>query len=155
MARRKVMVYEEGSCFVLPLGNGGFARGIVARMNGKGRIFGYFYGPRLASTEDANFDGIIPDYAILLADFGDLGLLNGSWRVYGQLPNWNRALWPMPPLIRVDESENRAWLSWYDDKTFVCTMEAEVEPQLASQYPEDATWGYRAVEIDLSRRIAS
>ena len=42
--------YSEGSVFLVPLRNGGYARGVVARATGEGKgLFGYFFGPRLAS----------------------------------------------------------------------------------------------------------
>jgi hypothetical protein len=33
---------------------------------------------------------------ILVEQFGDLGLLDGTWPVLGQLPGWRREAWPMP-----------------------------------------------------------
>ncbi len=118
MGRKRKLNYEEGSVFVFPLREGGFARGVVARMNGKGRVFGYFFGPKLASMGDATMDGLEPEKAIWLRDFGDPGFLKDEWKVLGKLPNWQREEWPMPPLSRIDERENRAWLAYYDDKTF-------------------------------------
>lgn len=155
MGRRRKLNYDEGTCFVFPLGNGGFARGVVARMNGKGSVFGYFFGPRLASLSDANMDGLEPKKAIWLTRFGDLGFLENAWTVLGKLPHWNREEWPMPPLIRVDELENRAWLAFYDDKTFSCLRDNEVDPSLAKLHPEDGSSGYVAVEVWMSKLLSN
>lgn len=153
MSKKKVN-YAEGDCFAVPLRDSGFARGVVARMNGKGAIFGYFFGPRMAlACEGEDFSTLVPDNAILLRDFGDLGLLNGKWTILGKMPEWNRDEWPMPPLIRVDETEGRAWLSHYDDSSFECLMEEEVDPSLVSSYPQDGTSGYGAVEIRLTKLL--
>jgi len=41
-------IYDEGSVFLIPLRDGGFARGVVARIAPKRKVLlGYFFGPRL------------------------------------------------------------------------------------------------------------
>jgi hypothetical protein len=59
----------------------------------------------------------------------------------------------MPPLIRVDENENRAWLSWYGERTFRCLREEEVDPKLVDQFPYDRLMGYVAAEIRLNKML--
>jgi len=150
MAKKKVP-YKEGDVFMFPLRKGGFARGVVARMDGKGGIFGYFYGPKFNSIEDAKqVKDISPNNTIERRMFGDLGLLNGEWSVIGQIENWNRIDWPMPPLIRIDEHCGKAWLSEYDEKTFNCISEKQVDPGLKNKYPEDSLSGYGAIEIRIA-----
>ena len=151
---KKRLNYQEGSCFLLPLRGGGFARGVVARMNGKGAVFGYFFGPKILDVAVADFEGLDPQSAVWRCDFGDLGLIRGEWIVFGKIPVWRREEWPMPPFIRVDEAANRAWLSFYDEKTFAFIREIEVDPSLVMQYPEDGTNGYGAVEIYLSKLLS-
>lgn len=38
--------YREGSRFAVPLRQGGYAVGLVARVNPRGVLLGYFFGPR-------------------------------------------------------------------------------------------------------------
>ena len=38
--------YEEGDWFAVPLQNGGYSLGLVARADGEGGVLGYFFGPR-------------------------------------------------------------------------------------------------------------
>jgi hypothetical protein len=38
--------YREGDWFAVPLRNGGFAVGLVARANPKAALLGYFFGPK-------------------------------------------------------------------------------------------------------------
>ncbi len=154
MGKRRKLNYEEGSVIVFPLKKGGFARGVVARMDGKGGIFGYFFGPKLASIDDASMDGLQPKNAIWLTEFGDLGLLENAWTVIGKLPNWNREEWPMPPLIRLDEVQHRATLVFYDDRTFDRIREYEVDFSLAKSYPREGSSGYVAVEIWMSKLLS-
>lgn len=153
MKPRRKISYDEGSCFVFPLEGGGFARGVVARMNGKGAVFGYFFGPRLTAIEEANLDGLDPNKAILRGDFGDLGLLKGEWKIYGRVSNWNRSEWPIPPLIRVDDIAKRAWLRYIDDVSFSSIREEEVDPVLVDRYPYDRVMGYVAVEIRMAKLL--
>lgn len=152
MAKRK-LPYNEGSCFVLPLRDVGCARGVVARMDGKGGIFGYFFGPRLSSIETARIDDLKPADAILLGQVGDLGLLKGEWTVIGQIRPWNRHEWPLPPLIRYDEKARRAWLCHYDEDTLSRTHVEEVSPTLVDSYPEEVVMGYVAAAIRVTKLL--
>jgi hypothetical protein len=70
--------YTEGTCFYVPLRNGGFARGVVTRMDGNGGIFAYFFGPKLNQPENP-FDHLQWRDSILSGRCGDLGLLKGAW----------------------------------------------------------------------------
>jgi len=153
MGRRSKVNYSKGTVFLVPLRRGGFARGVVARLNGKGGVFGYFFGPKLTAPEEATTRGLDPRQAIYITEFGDLSLINGEWIQLGQVENWNADEWPMPPLIRVDEFAGRAFLSYYDDRTFDCIREDEVSPTLVDQYPKDGTDGAGAVEIVLSKLL--
>jgi hypothetical protein len=84
--------YSEGSVFLVPLRNGGYARGVVARATAKGKtLFGYFFGPRIESTGSTVLDDLNPANATLRIRFGDLGLINGAWPLLGRIPNWDRA----------------------------------------------------------------
>ncbi|MCI0527762.1 MAG: immunity 26/phosphotriesterase HocA family protein [Nitrospira sp.] len=86
MARRKIN-YSEGTCFAAPLRKGGFARGVVARMDGQGIVFGYFFGPQLSSMEETQVTSELQsERAILCGRFGDLGLLKGEWKIIGAIP---------------------------------------------------------------------
>ena len=125
MAKRKIN-YNEGTCFLVPLRNKGFARGIVARMDGKGQIFGYFFGPKIESFDNVNnFENLNYKDSVLVGMFGDLGLLNKEWKILDTLPNWNKDDWPMPQFIRLDENANRAWLVYYNEKDLSINKEEE------------------------------
>ena len=104
MKRRKIE-YFEGMLFVLPMRDGGFARGLVSRFDGKGAVLGYFFGPRLASVDEVMAgDEFLPESAILVGRFGDLGLLNGAWHPYGKIASWSRESWPLPVFTRSDNA---------------------------------------------------
>lgn len=122
-------------------------------MDGRGGIFGYFFGPKLDSMSQAARSDLEPSKAIWLNRFGDLGILNQEWAIFDHIPNWNREEWPMPPLFRIDRVANRAWLSFYDDRTFDLLSEKEVDPILENKYPYDIISGYGAVEIYMSKLL--
>ena len=151
----KKLPYVEGSVILVPLRNGGFARGVVARATKKGKgLFGYFFGPRLASPKDATLDGLDPDKAILRLRFGDLGLINGEWPVLGEVPNWDRAEWPMPDFVRRDPlGVLKPRLVRYSDDD-PNHIEAEYIIDDDAGMPTDSASGYGAVEIKLTKLLA-
>jgi hypothetical protein len=146
--------YGEGTIFLVPLREGGFARGVIARKSARGIIlFGYFFGPRLLSTDPVGYDDLEPSKAILRVKFGDLGLVNGEWPIRGSIPNWDRLDWPMPDFVREDSLRRlKPILVRYSD----------ADPsQVDQEYPisdpaglqRDFTSGYGAVEIKLTKLL--
>ncbi len=74
---------------------GGYARGVVARVAPRGLILGYFFGPRVASS-NLEWAGLHPKHAILVGRLGDLHLIKGRWPVVGKIEGWDRKHWPVP-----------------------------------------------------------
>jgi len=154
MPRRKLN-YSEGDCFVLPLQNGGFARGIVARMDRKGGVFGYFFGPKLEAKESARIDATLRrENAVLVGQFGGLGLLKGEWNVIGHIKPWSSADWPMPPFFRTDALGKLGFICYYDDSLrFLREVQVKPDDAEARKLPRDAIMGYVAVEIHLTNLL--
>lgn len=153
MPKRKSLIYRNGTCFAVPLRSGGFATGVVARSNQKGIVFGYFFGPRLLDVRNAKLSELHPARAVYVGKFGDLGILNGEWPILGTILGWSAGDWPMPPLIRMDKAVNRAWVCEYDDRTFACISENEVDPERVAEFVADGTMGYGAMEIRLTKLL--
>ena len=142
--------YAEGSVFLVPLRDGGYGRGVVARATPKGRvIFGYFFGPRMASSEALPPDGLAPQRAVLRIRFGDLGLINGEWRVLGRLPNWNRSDWPISDFLRRPPGMRARQVRYADDDPN--RVEAEYPAEDDVKLETDSLSGYRSVEIKLNK----
>lgn len=153
--RAKKMYYTEGACFFLPLDKGGFARGIITRVSGNGQLYAYFFGPRLTLAE-GSFEGISADGAVLSGICGDLGLTKGEWILAGQLPEWRRERWPLPPLYREDVEAQKAWRSYYNDTNLQFVREESVpfrHPVHAKQ-PYDRMMGYGAAATMLDTLLA-
>ena len=147
--------FPEGTWFAVPLRDGGFCRGLIARTNGTGIAFGYFFGPKKATIEELpKVSALNPNDAILIGQFGDLGLLNGEWKVIDKNTHWDRTAWPIPQFIRVDEETNTATKTTFDDNLEIISEES-CDPSNANVFPEDSLMGYGFVEIRLTRLLNS
>ncbi|MBT3785708.1 hypothetical protein HOF92_12085 [bacterium] len=152
MSRKKIN-YAIGDCFLIPLREGGFARGIIARMNNKGSVFGYFFGPQLSQEKEFCLDGIEPSKAILIGKFGDLGLLKKEWKIKLNLAGFDLSQWPMPQFFRKDLVSEKAWLSKYDEESFKFLSETPTTKENEHYFPYDRDMGYGAVEIRLTHQL--
>jgi hypothetical protein len=145
--------YSEGSVFLVPLRNGGYARGVVARAGRGGKIlFGYFFGPRVESTDTVVLEDLAPRKTVLKVRFGDLGLIKGKWPIRGRVPNWDRAEWPMPDFVRREPISNRVWLVRYSDADPARVI-AEERADPARPLATDSLSGSGSVEVKLTKLI--
>lgn len=152
---RKRLPYQEGDWFAVPLRDGGYALGLVARMDGEGRVFGYFFGPRrdrLPTDEDTA--GLTSKQALLICKFGDLGLIRGEWPIIVSTSNWDPNRWPFAQLSRIAVDDSWATLVEYDEASFQRLREMPVSVEEARQHPEDGLSGYGAIEIRLTKLLA-
>lgn len=152
MNSRKIKIpYKEGTWFALPLRSNGYALGIVARMNGRGIIFGYFFGPKRLSIPPLDeVCKLLAKDAVLLTQFGDIGLVNNEWTIIGNCKNWNSYEWPMPPFVRVDEISGQSWKIFYDEKSLNFIKKEPCDPKKINKFPYDRLSGSGAVEIRLT-----
>ena len=154
-SKAKRINYSEGTCFFVPLRNGGYARGVVSRLDGEGGIFAYFFGPKLAQPE-CSFVDVHAQEALLSGGCGDLGLLKGEWPLAGQLKDWNRNDWPLPALNREDVEAKKSWISYYDNDNLKFVREESVEfgQERCKRHPYDRLMGYGAAEIRMTKLLA-
>jgi hypothetical protein len=69
--------YAPGDWYAIPLLEGGFAAGIVARAKSPA-LFGYFFGPRRRTVPTLEqVSGLTPEQAVLVGTFGHLGIVTG------------------------------------------------------------------------------
>lgn len=152
--------YREGDWFAVPLDEGGFAVGLVARANPGGVLLGYFFGPRrkeVPSLEE--LADLEPSQAGLVAMFGHLGLKGGTWPIIGRSASWRRSDWPMPVFVRYEELTGRLFRVVYkDDDPNEVIGEEQIESVGKEEYPKDGLLGARAAEKVLTallRRTAA
>lgn len=157
MKRKAKFPYAEGDWFVVPLRSGGNATGIIARMDGKGGIIGYFFGPVHGTPPSlAAIQHNRPDEAILVANFGDLGLARGEWKVLGRSSVWDREAWPVPAFVRRDAVTGTPKKVIYRELNFDTEIALlPCSPEEAELLPRDGVMGYGAVEIRLTSLLSA
>jgi hypothetical protein len=148
---RRQIPYKIGTWFAVPLPSGGYGVGVVARANGKGEVFGYFFGPRRSTVPTLKeVSGATPKDAVLLRLFGDLGLIRGEWPILGTDPTWTHERWPMPGLLHRDDVTGKMSLRYYDEeKLGLFVREEPCDRALADSAPRDGLSGQGALEVRL------
>lgn len=153
---RSRLNYEEGTFFALPLRNGGYGVGVVARMPRGGKVLlGYFFGRKYAEVPDlSEVQDFAPLDAVTVQRFGDLGLITNVWTVIGKPPGWDRTKWPIPIFARRCAHTGNPQLVVYRDEN------PNSNPQWIPATEEDILGleaadlhGYGSMEITLSRII--
>ena len=148
---------REGDWFVVPLRDGRFAVGLAARVSPDGILFGYFFGPAQARVpEKGDVVASKPNEAVLIGQFGHLGLSSGTWKLLGSLPQWDRTQWPAVPLIRYEEPAGRTYRMVYCDvDPGVVISEERVTPGPDEQGPRDGLMGAGFVERGLTKALSA
>ncbi len=156
----KELPYRDGTWFAVPLRDGGYALGLVARVAPKGGILlGYFFGPRRVTipvlSEDTQYHY---HNAVTVAKFSDQFLVEGKWPVLGVRDDWDKRAWPMPAFGRHIDSiagyPERAWRVYYPDND---PSDREYETPISiDEYrdlPDDALYYSGAVEVVLTKLL--
>jgi hypothetical protein len=153
----KKLTYQEGDIFAVPLRDGGYSVGVVARSPKKGKVLlGYFFRARFPSVpKPSDLPVLLPENAIKVAKFGDLSLMTGEWPVLGHLENWDRDDWPMPKFIRRDPLGKRARLVSYADNDPNQEIAEEPCSFEATGYEADTLWGAGFAEILLTKLLGA
>lgn len=152
---RKRLPYREGDWFAVPLSCGGYALGLVARMDDQGLVLAYFFQPRCDSLPSPDqVARTKPEHGTVVAMVGAVGLIEGRWKVVGRLDPWDPTKWPVPVFGRYDDLTGRGWRVIYADPDI--GIELRREPTTAEEVrnlPEDGLWGYIFAEERLSRLL--
>jgi hypothetical protein len=147
--------YVEGTWFAIPLRNGGFAVGLVARATSEGpHLLAYMFGPKRDAVP--TIDDVVdlePSSAVKVARTGDLKLINGTWPIIGHLPTFRRSAWPFPKFVRTEELARRAWVVEYGDDDPGCPISEVPTPFGTSALDRDMSFGAGAVELVLTKLL--
>jgi hypothetical protein len=156
--------YREGDWFAVPLRDGGWAVGRVARMPPPPKrgihLLGYFFGPRREGVPTLDeVAGLAPEGAISVERFSDLGLVEGRWPVIGGAgPEWagERDRWSMPAFGFHDDTLGRYFRREYgDDPRQPMLRQVRTTPEAYARLPRDGFAFVGAVEIRLTHLIAT
>jgi hypothetical protein len=148
--------FDLGDAFAVPLNDGGYAVGVVARMSRSSILFGYFFGPKVPERPDsAVLTDLTPERAILVGRFGYLGIKGGAWRAIGRLPAWDEQVWTFPPLVRPEQIRGGSLLVTYDNDDPSLTVHERYFPAgVVPGGPKDGLMGAGFVETRLTRLLS-
>jgi hypothetical protein len=146
----------EGEWYAIPLDDGGFACGLVARTSAREELFlGYFFGPRSEDMPGLNrASGLQPQDALLVILVNDFG--GRPWPLLGRLPGWDRQQWPIPAFGRYEEWEpalRDLRLDYVEDDLDSEPIRTWVPAEEARQLPREGRMSTRVVEIRLDRLL--
>jgi hypothetical protein len=98
--------YREGQFFLVPIEQGTYVVGLIARAPSRGGVLlGYFFGPRRRRAPEAEWlNSRLAEQAAMICRFRDTPLFQGDWKLLGALPTFARAAWPVPAFHRFDGS---------------------------------------------------
>jgi len=150
----KLQPYREGSWFAVPLGSGGYATGLVARLSPQGKVMlAYLFGPThwtrptLADVQDLKAED-----ALKVIRTGDVAVANGRWPVLGNMVNFRREDWPVPMFIRRADALKRAWQATYADDPAKPEREVSV-PYETQGLESDSLFGYGSTELLMTKLL--
>jgi hypothetical protein len=155
-SKKEKLSYKEGTWFAIPLRQGGYAAGRVARHSPKGEIIlAYYFGPKRETIPTLDeLDKLTPNSAIRVAKVGALGIIEGSWPIIGDSPKWEREKWPMPDFIRRDDIGKVAWRVVYADDNPNQVIAEQRIPYDSSGYESDGLDGAGAAEIIITKMLS-
>jgi hypothetical protein len=147
--------YQEGSWFAVPLLDGGYGWGLVARLSPGSKIMlAYLFGPKLPrfpSLEELNT--LRPQDAVKVLRCGDMALASGHWRVLGDIDMWDPAQWPVPQFLRRADALKRAWRVTYADPDPSRSEREESVPYETEGLDADSLYGYGSAELLLTKLL--
>ncbi|MEW6226331.1 MAG: Imm26 family immunity protein [Chloroflexota bacterium] len=153
MPRRR-LPYQPGTWFAVPLRDDGFAAGRVARVDGRGRLLGYFFGPRRAMPPScAEVAELRPRDATLIMMLGHLGLLSGRWPIICVDADPDLVGWPVPKFFHKDALLPDLWFARSYGETLELVGERRISEAEAVRLPEDGLAGPGLVEIRLTKLL--
>lgn len=155
MKHQKRIRFTEGQWFAVPLRNEGYALGIVVRGNYKTVCLGYFFGPRYEKPPgDEVTREKKPEDAILITQFSDLGIINGSWPLIQSTRPFSREEWPVPKFgMEIPFSEGKGYIREYsfeDSGDWKLIRESIVDSNEVVNLPKDSFMGAGFVEFRLT-----
>jgi Immunity protein 26 len=147
--------YDEGTWFAVPLRQGGYGVGVVARHSGEGVVLIYLFGPRRERPPQLReVERLASTDAVKVAQAGDLGLIEGSWPIIGKSLSWRRCEWPMPEFLRKDDITRTAWLVTRSDDNPNKVLSEKRVPFDTTGFERDFLSGAGAVEIKLTKLLS-
>ena len=152
MRKRKINC-KEGDVFVVPLKQGGYGIGLVAREH-KTITLGYFFKKKYSSVpEEVDVAGINKWEIALIGKFSTMGIENGEWPLLKTAFIFNREQWPIPVLKMQHPITEKYFAVIYDD-TLINEERHLITEAEAEKLFSHGLYGYGALEKKLSSILA-
>lgn len=139
----------EGNIYLLPLEAGGYAVGLIARIDKRQiSIMTYFFKAILKEKLFSQALDVIEKREILdVTVSGTQTLKSGDWPVIGTLSNFKREEWPVPVF------KNRLGFCWeYDQDIFLKEVAVYFDPQAARTF-RAVSYGVDALAYTISKML--
>lgn len=149
MARQR---YRSGDWFAVPVGEGTYVLGRIARQKG-GIVFGYFFEPpfdHVPSLDEIGSRSAADSPTQML--FSHLGLRDGEWPVLGQQGDWKPDEWPLVEFER--RIDDKLYAVRWDEETLNDELSSvRIDSSEAGSRPSDALAGAGAAVARLRRAL--
>lgn len=144
--------YAEGDLFLVPLAGMVFALGRIVRASRRrGTVYISFFHRVMEQLPDkTQIPDFSPQQVIFSGLAGDLGLIDGSWKILRGHDHWDRRDWPLPRFKRRDLISDEITEVEYDDSDVSKVVaERKSTPVATKHFPEDGLMGSKYVEEKL------
>ncbi|MFC0627424.1 Imm26 family immunity protein [Kribbella deserti] len=136
----------------IPLhGERAYGSGVVARSSGVMLLI-YFSGQKFTSLPAVSQAVFEASEAVWVKFVGDLGILKGTWKTVGPMPDWDREKWPVPIFGHTEELSGRYFRTKYDDELAYRGQALSTE-EVVRNLPEDGFAGFEFAELRMTRLL--
>lgn len=141
----------------MPLSDGQFIAGVLARISPQGQQIGlgYFFDEIFSSKPSLEVlrDKRAAD-AREAVRFSTLSLINGHWAVLGKCAGWNRSEWPMPSSVRQPCPTVTAFeVQFDDDDPLQVIASNRISCEVDKQLRTENIYGFEGIRIHMERLI--
>jgi Immunity protein 26 len=151
--------FPEGTLFSVPLEDGRYAIGLIARRAPKkgkfNGIFGYFWGP-FSSIADCrkNAASLSVNVSVMHQICGGTFLKNSRWQVLGYIADFDRRKWPFPDFYQHPPDTNQYFRVRFDEDDIVTQILHEPMKDDGG-LQEDVIAGAEIMEFHLSEAMGA
>jgi Immunity protein 26 len=145
---------NEGNLFLVPLGNGSYSLGLIARLKEEtGSVLGFFFNA--VHNPVTSVDHLLqqkPQDAIAVMKFGYGALRDNVWKVIGPLSSWKREDWEVTTFSYSNDILKKFEKREYDsnDPFHKVVNIIKVKPEELKGIPKDSTFSPVAVVNELN-----
>jgi Immunity protein 26 len=149
---------QEGNVVSIPLTDGRFAVGVLARVEtARPRkpygIFVYFFGPYLSSDISQNrISALESSKAILCLKTSALDIYREIWKTVGRIEPWDRKAWPLPELFQNNLGSNIFYKVRLDERDLV-TQTQRTRMLNDGGLTTNDLYGSGAAQVELSKKM--